>query len=764
MLNLSFVNNNPPALNAQNMNAIVQAINTLDTQIASPFNYKGVVADVASLPASGNTVNDTYYVTAETCLYSWNGSAWSQSSLEESDYLEEISEIKNSLPYTNNNAEDYEHGPLLVPYDKRIFLYYRTGTVTEYDEVYMNSSRAISRIPDTSIIGGTLVIYNPDKYPIGVYKRNKIDNKYEGYHRTVTTIPCIVVTALDTATYSYYAIAVHGPNGAETNWPASELDEMTRNVFIYSGEYHNNQESIGLTINPNLITPDIIHIGKYYHGSSQPSDNPNMAYTDLIPIKEKRTYYFPYLTFGYSWYGSDGTTVIGGAYTAVETVAERTAYITLNAPTGACFIGVSVRSGDVENMVLSELPNSKPKVDSVAVLPIACSKIVREPLNWLYNMDFKWNRGGSRLYDMEISEVIYDGEKVTIGVGDKIVVSDQIAMDKSKMSFVFSVPSGQEPNFVVGDCGFYSKTPFSISDGSIGVQFRPNGTMNIRMGTGELGNYATSLSYVDVSSLDIYSGRKFVVTIEKDTINKYIVSVYDALCPSTVIETTVEASVNPSDDNLYIGQIRGWGGPFVYCHTDTVSIYSIKMYSTSPTYPKVAIWGDSYVEGMGRNPACTYANLMRDALDGNMLVSGQGGATAEQTSYRVAAEINACAPQYIIFNVGVNDSFNVSVDTFKTQLQRLIDMAEAKGAQPILVTVPNVPSGTSSVAAFCEAVNPWIRSLGYEYIDIAYALSTGDGVTGDVNKFVADRTHPNLAGGQAIFNYIKAHLPQLLWK
>lgn len=652
-----------------------------------------------------------------------------------------------------------------MPYDKRIFLYYRTGSVTTYDEVYRNSPRAISRIADENIIGGTLVIYNPDKYPIGVYKRNKIDNKYEGYHRTVTTIPCIVVTALDTATYSYYAIAVHGPNGAETNWPASELDEMTRNVFIYSGDYKNNRESLGLTVKANLITPDMVHIGKYYHGTEQPSDNPDMAYTDLIPIKEKRTYYFPYLTLGYSWYGSDGTTVIDGGYTAVETVAERAAYIALNAPIGACFIGVSVRSGDADNMVLSELPNSKAKVDSVTVLPIACSKIVREPLNWLYNMDFKWTRGGSRLYDMSTSAtVVYDGEKITMPSHGRIVSSDQIAMDKSRISVVFSVPSGQAPNFVVGCCGFYSKTSFSISDGSIGVQFRPNGTMDIRMGTGEDGFYATSLRVIDVSSLNIYSGRKFVVTIEKDTINKYIVSVYDALCPSTVIEATIEASVNPSDENLYTGQIRGWGAPFVFCHADAISIYNIKMYSTAPTYPKVAIWGDSYVENMGRNPECSYAYLIRNALEGNAFLSGQGGATAEQTSYRVAAEINACAPQYIIFNVGVNDSFNGSVDTFKTQLLRLIDMAEEKGARPILVTVPNVPAGTSKVANFCAAVNPWIRSLGYEYIDIAYALSTGDGITGDVNKFVADRTHPNLAGGQAIFNYIKAHLPQLMWK
>ena len=91
-------------------------------------------------------------------------------------------------------------------------------------------------------------------------------------------------------------------------------------------------------------------------------------------------------------------------------------------------------------------------------------------------------------------------------------------------------------------------------------------------------------------------------------------------------------------------------------------------------------------------------------------------------------------------------------------------MAEDKGAEPILMTVPNIPASSSSSISFCNQVNAWIRSLGYRYIDAAYALSTGDGVTADASKFMPDNTHPNLAGGEAIFNHIKAYLPDLIWK
>lgn len=44
--------------------------------IGPEITLKGTVPDVASLPVSGNVVNDAYYVTADGGLYVWDGSAW----------------------------------------------------------------------------------------------------------------------------------------------------------------------------------------------------------------------------------------------------------------------------------------------------------------------------------------------------------------------------------------------------------------------------------------------------------------------------------------------------------------------------------------------------------------------------------------------------------------------------------------------------------------------------------------------------------------
>ena len=48
----------------------------ISTAVASAYKYKGSVATVADLPASGNTTGDVYDVQATGMNYAWNGSTW----------------------------------------------------------------------------------------------------------------------------------------------------------------------------------------------------------------------------------------------------------------------------------------------------------------------------------------------------------------------------------------------------------------------------------------------------------------------------------------------------------------------------------------------------------------------------------------------------------------------------------------------------------------------------------------------------------------
>lgn len=75
-------------------------------EMTSPFNFKGKCI-YANLPSTGNTINDTWYCTDKKCRYSWNGNIWEQSSMDESDYADELAAVKTievgtTAPVTEN--------------------------------------------------------------------------------------------------------------------------------------------------------------------------------------------------------------------------------------------------------------------------------------------------------------------------------------------------------------------------------------------------------------------------------------------------------------------------------------------------------------------------------------------------------------------------------------------------------------------------------------------------------------------------------------
>ena len=53
-----------------------EVASAISSAVSSAYVYKGSVATVADLPASGNTTGDVYDVQATGMNYAWNGSAW----------------------------------------------------------------------------------------------------------------------------------------------------------------------------------------------------------------------------------------------------------------------------------------------------------------------------------------------------------------------------------------------------------------------------------------------------------------------------------------------------------------------------------------------------------------------------------------------------------------------------------------------------------------------------------------------------------------
>ena len=115
-------------------------LNTLRTMISSPYNFKGDVANISALPASGE-VNDTYYVQDMKYKVTWTGSAWVQSSLSEGDYQTELNELNGDL---NQYAKsDFRYIPTI---ENNKFCRWDTGKIQS-----LEGKSVSSRIPVTEL-------------------------------------------------------------------------------------------------------------------------------------------------------------------------------------------------------------------------------------------------------------------------------------------------------------------------------------------------------------------------------------------------------------------------------------------------------------------------------------------------------------------------------------------------------------------------------------------------------------------------------------
>lgn len=140
----------PDVINADaNYKNLSNRITTVETNQTSPFNFKGAVADMTELEATENPErNDTYFVEGLQCRYTWTGSDWQKSSLDESNYEDLLAALdakgllfRGSL--INNNVTDVD--TLTSP-----GIYLRTGTT------------AVSNWPNDET--GVMIVAGPHSY------------------------------------------------------------------------------------------------------------------------------------------------------------------------------------------------------------------------------------------------------------------------------------------------------------------------------------------------------------------------------------------------------------------------------------------------------------------------------------------------------------------------------------------------------------------------------------------------------------------------
>lgn len=249
------------------------------------------------------------------------------------------------------------------------------------------------------------------------------------------------------------------------------------------------------------------------------------------------------------------------------------------------------------------------------------------------------------------------------------------------------------------------------------------------------------------------------IQIEKKTAKWHTAKIYQAANIENSIDFDVKENTSTENPNLDSGMTSAcWGG--IYIETNlSIHVRSLYFASTGNVYPKLAIWGDSYVEGRSRNYLCSYARRLKEKMGNEVWLSGGAGATTSDIILRLSTELKVVSPQYAIINAGVNDiiSSNNS-STIISNLNTIINLLLSKNITPVLITIP--PLGDAYQTSISE-VNSWVKNSGFKYIDLAYVMSIGDSSTQNTLYFMPDNIHPNILGGLASYMWILNNLCEI---
>lgn len=198
-----------------------------------------------------------------------------------------------------------------------------------------------------------------------------------------------------------------------------------------------------------------------------------------------------------------------------------------------------------------------------------------------------------------------------------------------------------------------------------------------------------------------------------------------------------------------------WGYPVAINRTGQAQFSGFVMSYPKKSYPLVAVYGDSFIEGnsIEATKNLRYSALLQSVLGKyQCLLFGHGGATSLSDDSRTLLQIEKVNSAYAIIAYGDND---VDFNTWYKYVAYMIQMCELTNTLPVFVTVCPRVSQSAAYVAKMQAINNWIRTSGYPYID-ANEACTSDGLTWKTGYVLDDGQHPSVLGHQAIFNKIKS--------
>lgn len=248
----------------------------------------------------------------------------------------------------------------------------------------------------------------------------------------------------------------------------------------------------------------------------------------------------------------------------------------------------------------------------------------------------------------------------------------------------------------------------------------------------------------------INANEKYLLEIEKNGLYSISFSF------SCITDTTKKFKYEHIADSSQItNKMRAWGGVAFQSLGGQFRIWEMSQKTIVDEYFNLLLIGDSFIEVASTliSSNVGFAYLIRKELGTKCSASGRGGDTTEQLLRRIETDADVGKYKFVFLQIGTNDSISktITVDIFKKNLLNIIEYFTKKGIEPILTTIP-IRTDTDNTN-FVTEVNPWIKSLGYKFVD-EYTIVQGGNV-------LSDGIHPSENGNTCIFNSIKGIIPEV---
>jgi lysophospholipase L1-like esterase len=257
-----------------------------------------------------------------------------------------------------------------------------------------------------------------------------------------------------------------------------------------------------------------------------------------------------------------------------------------------------------------------------------------------------------------------------------------------------------------------------------------------------------------VSAFNFEAGRSYTISYQK------LDDVFTLLVKDVATGITESLSTNWQEHSvLDIGSFRGYA--FVSLFNGDISIDSFKYKALYKPAVKFVLAGDSITDGLSIYQVSHDSYKDRWAykvFQSNGAANiGHAGNTAAQLLARLNTDLLKFRPKYVHVLIGTNDT---NFDTWKSNVQSIIDQIHSIGANPILGTVP--PAYAERQTTY-NNMNNWVKNSGYRVVNYAAALTVNnDEVTKDSTLLLSDGVHPNVAGHQKMYDQFVFDLDAIL--